>query len=909
MPDDDSVELRIALAMRGGVSLAVWIGGACAEVDALRRSLSGGASADTEFYGHLARFAGYSEVTVDVMAGASAGGLNAAFLASAIVYGADVEQLREVWIDLADIDALVHEPGDSSVTSLLRGNEYFLKELEAQLTELTAGEWQSPRSLDVLLAATLLSPARVYARQGDDVTVESRAAAYFHFHAGAEPWLNVFEYEGQPRLVASKLALAGRATSSFPAAFEPAAVSATRPESFAAGAAGPAAASDPGGGVPMWGVFSLAQTRAARGPFLVTDGGVLDNIPIAQAINAIARARAHGPTDRVLLFMHPSPGAVDTTEKPGDASLIGVLQATTATRLSQESILDDLGALESFNGDARAYHGARTALLAALRRDTDADVVDGIIWSAVASLDAWRAAATAADAHDIRRLLEDPIAVLGIDRFPDAAMTNPLDTASPPISAAQRRELFETLEREIRRRHEASPLEPSTGGLARVERLARTLRVAVQSFERHAKDAATVKRLGVVKSVLYSVTLASETFGDVGALAWPTLAATQSDALRRSPSRWAIDTMPVVQRLVERHDATLVALLVSDLNGCFVRTDIAAAETPMCTRIAELTGDALAHLDAVIAGRQPTTPDDDIVAMLWSVLETAAVAIGETADDIDLDVSSHGPVAQLFRSTSDHTTTERLCALDVVLLPLALVAPPGDREIRFVRVAGTNPTPLAEWFTKLRQRDDEAGVLRVSRKLAGNQLGNFSAFLRPEYRANDWMWGRVDSAHALLGILLDPRRTQARLLGGTSIDELLEALRRAASAPVVARRRGGRRAVARARPRRPARAGDAPGRSGRDRVARGDDRAVPAVASCRAHRARAAQGARDGAGRRPDPRERSRPRAARRDLQGGTRQDCTSAPARDPSQRRPAAAGCLYGRPRAVARRRGPTSP
>ena len=285
-----------------------------------------------------------------------------------------------------------------------------------------------------------------------------------------------------------------------------------------------------------------------------------------------------------------------------------------------------------------------------------------------------------------------------------------------------------------------------------------------------------------MKSVLYSVTLASETFGDVGALAWPALAATQSDALRRSPSRWAIDTMPVVQRLVERHDATLVALLVSDLNGCFVRTDIAAAETPMCTRIAELTGDALAHLDAVIAGRQPTTPDDDVVAMLWSVLETAAVAIGETADDIDLDVSSHGPVAQLFRSTSDHTTTERLCALDVVLLPLALVAPPGDREIRFVRVAGTNPTPLAEWFTELRQRDDEAGVLRVSRKLAGNQLGNFSAFLRPEYRANDWMWGRVDSAHALLGILLDPRRTQARLLGGTSIDELLEALRRAASA-------------------------------------------------------------------------------------------------------------------------------
>ncbi len=31
-------ELRLALAMRGGVSLAVWIGGVCAEIDELLRA-------------------------------------------------------------------------------------------------------------------------------------------------------------------------------------------------------------------------------------------------------------------------------------------------------------------------------------------------------------------------------------------------------------------------------------------------------------------------------------------------------------------------------------------------------------------------------------------------------------------------------------------------------------------------------------------------------------------------------------------------------------------------------------------------------------------------------------------------------------------------------------------------------
>jgi len=62
MPSTKPTELRLALAMRGGVSLAVWMGGACREVARLR--------AREGVYGRLLKHYGYSDgVVVDVLAG------------------------------------------------------------------------------------------------------------------------------------------------------------------------------------------------------------------------------------------------------------------------------------------------------------------------------------------------------------------------------------------------------------------------------------------------------------------------------------------------------------------------------------------------------------------------------------------------------------------------------------------------------------------------------------------------------------------------------------------------------------------------------------------------------------------------------------------------------------------------
>ena len=46
-------------------------------------------------------------------------------------------------------------------------------------------------------------------------------------------------------------------------------------------------------------------------------------------------------------------------------------------------------------------------------------------------------------------------------------------------------------------------------------------------------------------------------------------------------------------------------------------------------------------------------------------------------------------------------------------------------------------------------------------KLTGMQLHHFGAFYKRSWRANDWMWGRLDGAGWLVHLLLDPRRINA----------------------------------------------------------------------------------------------------------------------------------------------------
>ncbi|MEV4534219.1 DUF3376 domain-containing protein [Asanoa sp. NPDC049518] len=85
-----NTELRLALVLDGGVSHAVWLGGVTHEIDRLRRAEGP--------WRDLCRDAD-TTVTVDIIAGTRAGGLNGTLLACAVAAGEPLPtELRDLWV-------------------------------------------------------------------------------------------------------------------------------------------------------------------------------------------------------------------------------------------------------------------------------------------------------------------------------------------------------------------------------------------------------------------------------------------------------------------------------------------------------------------------------------------------------------------------------------------------------------------------------------------------------------------------------------------------------------------------------------------------------------------------------------------------------------------------------------------
>jgi patatin-related protein len=112
-------ELRLALVFNGGVSLAVWMGGAAKEIDRFRCAFAARDAAGGE------RLAAYRElldatktsVITDVIAGASAGGINGALLAYVVGNGKSLEcagpnHIRETWQTLGSMTNLLYRKGE-----------------------------------------------------------------------------------------------------------------------------------------------------------------------------------------------------------------------------------------------------------------------------------------------------------------------------------------------------------------------------------------------------------------------------------------------------------------------------------------------------------------------------------------------------------------------------------------------------------------------------------------------------------------------------------------------------------------------------------------------------------------------------------------------------------------------------
>ncbi|MPY94966.1 MAG: hypothetical protein GEV08_18480, partial [Acidimicrobiia bacterium] len=464
-PPPPGQELRLALAMRGGVSLAVWIGGAVSEIDALRQRQG--------VYGRLMSLLGYEKAVVDVLSGASAGGLNAAVYSAAQVYDFDVGELRDLWCSIADIEALARSTTTGGRAqesyleeatarraealrppSLLRGDGYLYAQLVDRLASLIAerrpatgtapyGQGRpatgtasyaqrapggdTVERLELILSATLYEPTVVRVRANRSATVEDRrSGATFRFrHRPGQGDFPASPDAQDPAV--GRLAMAARATSSFPGAFEPARI-----------AVGRQAAERVVDHLDFAGRFH-APAPAAHHVHQVIDGGVLDNIPVAAALSAVADAPADGPTERWLVFLHPSPGPTRAEEEARPAGVAGSPRAVAsalrslAARVGQESLLDDIAELARLNDVVRRRQLALQAIFAELaaRAAATAPAAAGRTGRSRAAAGALgRARATELD--DIRRQIEAD-RVLGSLRRPDSIPSAPPDLPAQPL--------------------------------------------------------------------------------------------------------------------------------------------------------------------------------------------------------------------------------------------------------------------------------------------------------------------------------------------------------------------------------------------------------------------------------------------------------------------------------------------
>jgi patatin-related protein len=333
-----SEQLRIALAMNGGVSLAIWMGGVSLELSRLAR---GDAT-----YGQLLD-ATETSVLVDVISGTSAGGINGAFLGTSLVHGTSMASLRNLWLESASLARLFRDPlWDRRPPSLLKGDDYFLPELRFAFSQLVDPMARSPvesQPMDLTLTGTQL--VGVQSKLADDfgtVLADITHRVRFRFQRG--PGIDGDSFSS-PQLI-DELALAARTSASFPGAFEASHIPVGVTEAD-------------GNGPDMKEVVRSSMT----GSGYVVDGGVLDNKPVETALEAIAEQRIGQRFRRVLLYVVPDPtemvARLAADELPGMAD---VVWSSLVTIPRSESVVSELRAMQQENRRAEEAWMARRIL-------------------------------------------------------------------------------------------------------------------------------------------------------------------------------------------------------------------------------------------------------------------------------------------------------------------------------------------------------------------------------------------------------------------------------------------------------------------------------------------------------------------------------------------------------------------
>ena len=415
-------ELRIALVCYGGVSLAVYMHGVTKEIWHFARASHDARSDEPSvnpvqqaYRKLLDAIAEQGEtrlrVIPDILTGASAGGMNAIFLAEGLLTGRSLDPLTRLWLERADSDVLVApEARPGNRFSKLWAQplvEYALRrpgnavsrtvapetreEVRGKLSRLIRSRWFAPPFSGIGLARLIDDALIAMAEQGDgpslipsghpiDLFVTatdfrgSRVPLRLHSPALAsetEHRLPIsFRAHGGDATMAPRtdLVFAARATSSFPGAFPPLTIAEI--ERLAA---------ERGMGWPSRDAFlSRIMPHHAHADDLeqvaLIDGAVLVGAPFAEAIAALDGRPATREVDRRFIYIDPHPelrlNGRPHREEPKEIGFFSSIFGALSAIPREQPIRDDLERIDAHSREAARLR----AIVEGLRPEVEATV-------------------------------------------------------------------------------------------------------------------------------------------------------------------------------------------------------------------------------------------------------------------------------------------------------------------------------------------------------------------------------------------------------------------------------------------------------------------------------------------------------------------------------------------------------
>ncbi|MEP7221076.1 MAG: patatin-like protein [Novosphingobium sp.] len=446
-------ELRIALVCYGGISLAVYMHGVTKELwklAAASRAFHGGeaaASDGAEVYGKLlahieAAHGVRLRVLPDIVAGASAGGINGVFLAQAIHSGQSLEPLTKLWLEGADVDVLIDPDarpwsriakvwamplvwfaltrrGNAVTASVARETR---AEVRGKLSRLIRSRWFEPpfgglgfsRLIASALDAMATGPtAQPLLPRGHPIDLFVTATDFMgHVEVvrlHSPPLVEESEHRvslgfrsrvpadaGKDLADPLELVFAARATASFPGAFPPLglaeidALAAERGSTW------------PGRAAFLARVLPEHSRRGEAELVALIDGSVLVNAPFAEAMSVLRDRPAQREVDRRFVYIDPKPdkiGGVSRTD-PRAPGFFSVIFGSLSSIPREQPVRDNLDTLAA---QSREMERLR-AMVVALQPEVEA-AVEGLFGHTLfldrpskRRLAAWRAKAQQAAA-------------------------------------------------------------------------------------------------------------------------------------------------------------------------------------------------------------------------------------------------------------------------------------------------------------------------------------------------------------------------------------------------------------------------------------------------------------------------------------------------------------------------------